>query len=846
MTGRWRAIATTAWRESRNSRRRLALFMSSISIGVATLVAIDSFSGNVTRSIREQSRTLLGADLTLTSRESFTPAMNSLLDSLARGGVTVGRQTNFASMAITPGGETTRLAQVRAVTPEIPFYGKIETNPAGRWRQLQAGHNALADDALLIALRARVGDTLVLGYGRFAIIGTLQNVPGDVGIATAFGPRVYIPAKYVEETRLLSFGSRAEYEAALRVPSSVDPQGFIKSHRQLFDSARVRARTVQDTERNLTQAIDQLGRFLGIVGLVALLLGGVGVASAIHAYIVEKIDVVATLRCLGATGGQVLGIYVLEAAALGFVGAAAGVLLGVAAQFGLPRVLGDFLPVDVTVHLEPGALLTGLAIGIWVAVCFALLPLLAIRRVSPLQALRRDVGAGLGRRWLDLPRIGAAAALVASVVGIAISRTGQLRDGLAMSGAIAAAVVTLWLSAQLVSLLARRVLRPQWAFVVRQGIANLYRPANQTRAVMLSLGFGAFLISMLYLVQTNLLQQLAQTGAASPANVVFFDVQQDQAAGLDSVIRSSGAPVLQQVPIVPMRVAQINGKTTAELSRGRQSWALRREYRSSYRDTLITSERIVQGKWLTPARAGDTAAASEVSLERGVAEELGVKLGDRITWDVQGVRIPTMLTSLREVRWAQFEPNFFAIFSPSALESAPKSYVLLTRASDPGARGRLQRAAVERFPNVSTIDLSLIQDAVGRILSKVSVAIRFMALFSLATGALVLFSAVASSRRQRLREGVLLKTLGATRAQIGRIMLAEYAVLGVLGSATGMLLSIGGAWTVMHFVFKTTFTPALGPVLAIAAGMMLLTITIGFLSGRDVFAETPMAALREA
>lgn len=843
MSASLRTLAALAWRDSRLARRRLLVYMSSISIGVAALVAIDSYSANVVRSVHEQSRSLLGADLSLSARERFTPAIDSLIDSLRRAGAAVGHVTSFQSMTFVPGKPGTRLVQVRAVSPGVPFYGTIETDPPGRWTALQQGHSALVDPALLIELGARVGDTLALGYARFTIIGTLRNVPGDVGIAAALGPRVYIPDRDVAATRLVTFGSRVEYETQLRVPNPAALPAFVAAHRTLFRAAHVRARTVDDTERSLTEGIDQLDRFLGVVGLVALLLGGIGVASAIHAYVEEKIDAIATLRCVGATSRQVLVIYLAEAVTLGLIGAAIGVVLGIAAQLALPHVLGDFVPVDVEARLEPVAIASGLAVGAWVAGLFALLPLLRVRRISPLQALRRDAAPAAQRRlWRDPARLGAMLALSGSVVAIAVLRSGGWMRGAVMSLAVGAVLAVLALSALVIARVARRVLRQHWPFVVRQGVANLYRPANQTRAVLLSLGFGAFLIGTLYLVQRSVLRQLSVSGGSTQANLAFFDVQQDQAPGLDSTLRAAGFPVLQEVPIVPMRIAAINGEPAAERARTHPSWALRREYRSSYRDTLIASEKLVAGRWFS---ARDTSGGlAPISMERDVATELGVQLGDTVTWDVQGVRIPTVVTSLREVTWARFEPNFFVIFAPHALAGAPRTFVLLTRGATAAARAELQRTVVERYPNVSSIDLSLIQDAVGRILDKISLAVRFMALFSVATGALVLLSAVAASRRQRLREGVLLKTLGATRAQIARIMLSEYVVLGVLGSATGLVLSAAGAWGLMHFVFEAPLTVPIAPLVVLAAAMVALTVSIGLWSSRDVFAETAMAALR--
>ena len=847
-----RALLSLAWRESRTARRRLLLYMSSISLGVAALVAIDSFASNVTESVREQSRALLGGDVAFGARQGdFTPKADSILDSLRQTGIRFARQTTFASMGLVERSGGTRLVQVRAITPEYPFYGTITTSPAGRWAQLQNGRNALVDQSLLITLEARVGDTLTLGYAKFAIIGALVNVPGDPGISATIGPRVFIPASHLAETKLLTFGSRADYEAFAKLPEGTDPGTWLTPLRQRLERNRVRARTVVENEVNLTESIDQLSDFLGVVGLVALLLGGIGVASGVHAFVARKIDTVAVLRCLGATSRQVLIIYVLQAAVMGLVGAAVGAALGVAIQYALPLTVRDFLPVDVTVSLAPKAILVGLALGVWVAMVFALRPLLALRNVSPLQALRRDLdSAPLTAGLRDWPRALVNLALAASVVALAAWRSPTLKTALWMSAGIAAVLVVLLLSAIVLSAIARRALRAGWPYVVRQGVANLYRPANQTRAVVLSLGFGAFLITTLYLVQANLLRQFDLTTSSARGNLLFFDVQDDQDAGVESIVRNAGYNVVQSTPIVTMRIKTVAGRTIAEIltdtTRRGGAWALRREYRSTYRDTIQSSERVVAGRWFGETPARDSQPTAEVSLEQDVAKELRVKIGDVVVWDVQGVEVPARVTSLRDVEWARFEPNFFAVFAPGALEKAPKQFVLLTNVPDGVSAVRVQRSVVQRYPNVSAIDLSVIRKTISEIVDRVSMAIRFLAVFSLAMGIPVLFSAVAATRRERVREGVLLKTLGATQGQIRRILFAEYALLGVLGSLTGMVLSFGGAWGLLKYVFHRPFSPATVPAVLIAAAMVLVTVSIGVLSGRDVFRTTPMAALREA
>jgi putative ABC transport system permease protein len=368
---------------------------------------------------------------------------------------------------------------------------------------------------------------------------------------------------------------------------------------------------------------------------------------------------------------------------------------------------------------------------------------------------------------------------------------------------------------------------------------------------VLALGFGVFLMSTVYQVQRNLLRTVSVKVDASRANVVFFDVQDDQGAPLDSLIRADGYSVVQRTPIVPMKIAEINGVASAKIvgdttrgQRRRAGWAMRREFRSTFRNEVVPSERVVAGKFHTGGTPGSTLPA--VSVDKGVADDLKLAIGDTIVWDVQGVRVPTRVTSFREVNWTRFEPNFFVVFERRAIEDAPKQFVLLADVRGPNAVARLQRDVVARFPNVSSLDLTLIQQTVSRVLDRVTAAIRFLAGLSLALGVPVLFSAVSATRRERLREGVLLKVLGATRRQVGRIMLSEYLLLGALGSIVGIVLSIGGAWGLMHFVFRQPFVPAALPALAVALAMIGVSVAIGLLTGRDVFRETPMAALREA
>jgi putative ABC transport system permease protein len=704
----------------------------------------------------------------------------------------------------------------------------------------------VVDPALLSALRARRGDTLALGEARFVITGTVASAPGNVGLRAAFGPRVYIPARYLQETGLLGFGARAEYEAYLRLPANIAAQSIARERRPTLRAERVRVRTVEDDRDRLNETLSRLTGYLGLVALIALLLGGIGVASAVVVFIRQRLDTIAVLRCLGATGARVLAVYGAEAAGMALAGSLLGAVAGVLFQEALPGLLADLLPVDVETSLSGSAIALGVGMGLWVACVFALFPLLGVRRVPPLAALRRDYETGPRPRdpwrWL------LALALAASTVALASLQVGSGRQGAIFAGGVAVALLVLWAASWGLVRAARRWLPGGLPYLWRQGFSNLHRPSNQTVTVVLAIGFGAFLLGTLILVQLNLLDQLRLTGGPARPNLVLFDIQPDQLPAVERALGEAGLSASEPVPIVPMRIASVKGRPVQRLlaDTGLQAaWALRREYRSTYRDSLVGSERLAAGAWWTPRTVGSNGdPVPRISVESGLAEEIGIGVGDEIVWDVQGIRIPTRVASLREVDWARFEPNFFVVFEPGSLEGAPHTLVTLTRIERPADRGAFQRRLAERLPNVTTLDLSVVQEALERLVDRVVLAIRFMAGFTLATGTLVLVGALATSRFQRIREGALLRTLGATRSQIFRIVLAEYFALGTMAAVVAALLSLAAAWALAKWVFEGRFSPQPMSLVALVLGVVILTVLVGLLNSREVIRRTPLEVLR--
>lgn len=845
MTG-FAFVVRMAARELRAAPRRLFQLMGTVAVGVAALVAINSFTDNLRDSVRQQARTLLGADLSLVTRESPSPRVKALLGTLSRG-ATVARVTSFAGMAYVPRTAGTRLVQVAAISGGYPFYGEIRTEPRKAWSELQSGRHIIVDPSLLTALGARIGDTVALGEGRFVITGTIESAPSQVGFRFAFGPRIYIPAGYLGETGLLGFGARVQYEIFLKLPPSVSAQELAARYRARLGPERVRLRTVADDQRNLNDVLARLTGYLGLVALMALLLGGIGVASAVLVFLRQRSESIAVLRCLGATGGRIFAIYLVEAAAVGLAGSLAGALMGVAVQRLLPGLLAGLIPLDVVTAISWSAVGLGIAIGLWVALTFTLLPLLGIRRISPLAALRRPYESERSPRdlWWGL----ASLMLAASIVVLAVYQVRSWRQGAIFAGGVALTLLTLWGASWALIRVMRRSLPTGWPYVWRQGLANLHRPANQTATLVLAIGFGAFLLGTLYLVQHNLLRQLRLTGGSARPNLVLFDIQPDQLTAVGRALHEADLPMIGPTPIVPMRLHSVKGRPVTQLLAAdsgsaeglSNAWALRREYRSTYRDSVVATERVVAGKW-SRTKASSPA---RISVEQDVARELRVGIGDEIVWDVQGITLPSRVTSLREVDWARFEPNFFVVFAPGVLESAPQTWVTLTRIVSPADRGQFQRRLAEQFPNVSTLDLSLLQEALERLVDRVALAIRFMALFSLGVGTLVLVGALATSRFQRIREGALLRTLGATRAQIFRVVLAEYLSLGLLASAVALVLAAAAAWALARFVFEGTFSLPWVSMSGLTLSIVALTVIVGLANSRDVVRRTPLEVLRE-
>lgn len=833
-----------AWRDSRGSRKRLLLFLSSMVVGVAALVAINSFGENLEQAVDEEARTLLGADLSMESDRPFSRKTQALIDSL---GGEQARRVSFASMSYFPRGEHTRLATVRALEGNYPFYGAVETDPPEAASTYLEGPNALVDGSLMQEFDVAVGDSVRIGEVTYRVAGELLKTPRESAAMMLFSPRIYVPLAHVDSS-LMSFGSRVEYETFFRFEEerNLDVEALADTLRPRMREMGVGIDTIAEEQENWGEGLGNLYRFLSLVGFIALLLGGLGVASAIHVYVKQRLETVAVLRCVGAKSGRTFWIYLHQATVMGVVGSVVGCLLGLGIQIFLPQVVADFLPVEVNFAISWPALLLGFGIGMSVTLFFALLPLLTVRKVSPLRALRAAFDeSGEQRdpwRWVVYALIAAGLVVFASV---------QAQDtivGLSYAGGVVVVFGLLALTAKGLMWLARRFFPSGWSYPWRQGLANLYRPNNQTVLLMLALGLGTFLIMTLVLVERSLVSQIQFAGGNGRPDLILFDVQPDQVEGVEAILTEQNLPVIDRSPIVTMRLKAVKGQAIADMredTTAHVTWAHRREYRSSYRDHLTDSEEIVLGEF--QGTVEKDANVFPISIEENIAtEELGVTLGDTLVWDVQGVPVTSVISSIRRVDWQRMQTNFFVLFPEGAINDAPQMSVVMTRTETDEAVARLQAAIVQQYPNVSSISLALILSVFDQIFDRITFVIRFMALFSVLTGLFVLAGAVMVSRYQRIEESVLLKTLGASQQQVFKIQLIEYLFLGILATVTGLVLALAASWALVFFVFEVPLVAAPVPLLLSVVVVTGLTIAIGLFNSRGIYARPPLEVLRAA
>lgn len=831
-----------AWRDSRKSKSRLLLFISSIILGIAALVAINSFGENLKDDINGQAKELLGADVELAANKP--DYQYDFIDSLD---YEVSYENSFASMIFFPKNQESRLVDVRALEGDFPYYGEMESYPESAARGFRkGGPKALVDKSIMIQYNVDIGDSVRIGQQTFVIEGQLISSPSQ-SIATALiAPAVYIPMDYLDDTKLIQKGSRVYYRRFYKLNNLADDYDLDARFRKDREKLRlegISADSVEERKSDTGRTFEDLQSFLNLVAFVALLLGCVGVASAVHIYIKEKIKTVAILRCLGARGIDTFMIYLIQIAVIGLIGSVLGALSGTIIQTILPKVFADFLPVEVNLSISWKSVLSGVVIGLIISVLFALNPLLGVRKASPLITLRNT--ATDSKAYKDPLRWLVYLGIILFVVTFAYIQIQDIADSLIFTLFIVLAFGFLALIARVAMWTVKRFFPSSWSFAWRQSLANLYRPNNQTAILIASIGLGTALITTLYFIQGLLISQVEITTDNDRPNMMLFDIQSSQTDQIAETTRQAGLPILQQVPIVTMRLQTINGITQkqamADSTIEYRNFLFNREFRVTYRDSLIESEQLAEGALRKVSAPTDSIF---VTMDQSFAEGQKIEVGDELVWNVQGVPITTYIGGLREIDWGRVQTNFLVLFPENVLEPAPQFHVLITRVNSTESGAAYQREIVKNYPNVSVIDIGLILNTVDDILGKISFVIRFMALFSIVTGLLVLTGSVILSKYQRIKESILLRTIGGSKKQILTINTLEYFFLGSLASLSGILLALGGSWALAYFSFESEFVPNVLPIIGVYVAITGLTITIGLFNSRGILSRPPLEVLR--
>ena len=827
-----------AWRDSRSNYKKLALFMASIVLGIAAVVSIQSFSQNLKENIALQSKSLMGADFIIDSRQKPNEKVLAIIDSL--GGADA-KEINFSSMCLFPKNGATKLVQIKGLEGGFPFYGDLETEPESAANTYQQKGGALVDATVMLQYNIKPGDSIKIGNIVIPIAGSLKSAPGSASFSSAVAPPVYLPYDLIEKTGLIQVGSRLEYQFYFVTEPEKDLVLLDAKLDPILDAEDADIDTHSDTSQRLGRRYENFIVFLNLVAFIALLLGCVGIASSVHIYIKEKVKDVAILKCLGATRKQTFLIYVIQITGMGFLGGITGSMAGILLQELFPLVIGDFLPFDIQTTIHPESLILGLLLGVSMSVLFALIPLLSTWYVSPLRVLRVDESVNEKSRKANV------LVLIGIFVFILLFSNWLLNNWIYALSFIIGIIITFLILAGISSLfvkLIKKYFPSTWGFCARQSLLNLFRPQNQTMILILAIGVGTFLISTLFFTKDLLLAKLSLENNSKTPNIILLDVQSDQrdavAARLDNVI--------DNIPIVTMRVHSINGRSVNEIKSDTSStinpWMLNHEFRVTYRDSIIASESITSGQWVEQESYNASIPVS-ISIAESIANNGQLTVGDSLTFNVQGVLMRTKVASIRAVDWGRMQLNFSIVFPAGILEKAPQFNVLTTHTPDETSSAKLQNDLINKFPNISIIDFRQMLVLIESVLGKISWVINFMAIFSIFTGIIVLIGAVRTSKYQRIKENVLLRTLGATSAQISKITAYEYLYLGVLGSLSGIILSLVSSQLLAWYVFDLAFKPSLFPFIVLFPGITLLVLFIGIMNSRSVLNSPPLQILRK-
>jgi putative ABC transport system permease protein len=849
----WRTAFKIAWREAHASSTKFAFVIVAVAIGVGALTGVRGFGRAFYGMLLRESRTLMAADLSLRVFALPDARQSAAMDGLAARGVQRTWVTETLSMVSSGAVANPVLVSIKAVDPRVyPFYGAVKLDPPGSLAAELTDQTIAVSDDLLLRLRISVGDSVRLGGQPFRIIGRVVSEPDRMSGSLNVGPRVMVTRGGLERTGLIGIGSRASERYLFRLPPG---SPGIEAVRQTLKTAFPEALIAdfRETHPIITQGLNRATTFLSLVSLIALIVGALGVATAMQAHLQQKMDSIAIMKCLGARTREIIQIYLLQTIGLGLAGGLAGVAFGSAVEAAFPPLIARYFHLNPEVHWDPSTAIQGLAIGILTTLLFTVPPLLGIHRIRPGMIFRREMAetrAGWKQRLRDSrSSLLAGAAILCGIGAIAgWLQIGTLRESV-RTGAffVVALVVSLlvlsgiaWVLLRSVKAFARRA--PWLPPPLRHGIANLYRPGNHAQAALVALGVGVMFTLTVFLVQRGMMAEMLKTAPPGMPNVFFLDITAKERDPLIALLRAQrgieGAPDV--VGTVAAKIVSINGTPVDKL--GLEAWG-RRFLRA--RSVAASQEKpanaaILEGAWWnTKTPPSDP----QVSISEEAARILKVHPGARMEWEAAGRSIRARVAAIHRIDEIHMYGRIEFIFSGGTLDGLPIIYYGGLRV-EPRSVAALQRATYDRFPTVTVVNVADVLEIVQQVVDQIALVVRFISMFAILAGVVILASSVAGTRFRRVREVVILKTLGATRRRVAGIFSVEFLVLGAVAGLMGSLLATAFSSLLLKRWLDADFHVDLLPNLACIVLTALVANAAGWLASFRILGQKPLEVLR--
>ncbi len=841
----WRSALKIAWRESRASAGRFLFVILAVAAGVGALSGVRGFSASFRDMLLRDARTLMAGDLSVRLFSLPDVDEQAAINAVVADGADVTLVTETVSMMST--GDRPLMVTVKAVDPRLyPFYGRLETRPAGEPAQLLDADTVIVSDDLLLRLGAAVGEQVKLGDAFFTIAATIVVEPDRMTGTLNVGPRVMLSHEALDRSGLIVRGSRASQRYLFKLPS----EGLnIEAARQRLEETfrRNRIADFRETHPTIRRGLDRATNFLSLVSLVAMIVGALGVGMALHSHLQQRLDTIAIMKCVGARSSQIVRIYFAQALGLGLAGSLLGVFLGFLVQAGAPWFVANYFPDAPRLEWQPSAAAQAMLIGVLTTLLFSMPPLLSIRRIRPALIFRREMESsrkGWKQRLADRKASLCAGLLIAG--GLAAT-AGWLGDsvvlGMWFAGGLVASLAALSVTAWALLRVLRRL--PGWLpfrlpMAVRHGVANLYRPGVHAEAILVALGVGVTFTLAVYLLQTSVIAQMTRSAPPDMPNVFLINVTNAERDGLVEMLENYPG-IEGEVELVPSVAARLNAINGVDLA-GMELDENANRYRTSRGITSFERKpeeyEVIEGEWWPADREGFFAVVRD-----DAAETLDISVGDELQWIIGAETVSATVAAIVRIESIRMGSNAFFTLTPEALEGRPAVYFGGVRIA-PEKAVELQRDAFAKFPTVMLINaadvLSIVQDVVDQI----ALVVQFVSAFSILGGIIILSSSVVATRFRRIRETAILKTLGATRRKVAQIFAVEFVILGLVAGAMGSLLASGFAALLLHNVLDAGFDFDAAANLTTVAATAAVANLAGWLASYRVLDQKPLEALR--